>query len=201
MQDRVLSAPADPDFDRFYAFQAERPDEERWELIDGVYELNPSPIDYHQLIVKNILFRLEQFAIDTGDQWMVLPGLGIHLPFIKRTAPVPDVVVRPDGLTDTDYMDNPLVVFEVLSPSTRRKDLNFKRTYYSGLPSLLHYVAVEPKELFVRQFSRSSDWNERKLRKSNNVMTLPELGAKLPLADIYRRTGLLPVEAATKKSK
>jgi Uma2 family endonuclease len=97
-------------------------------------------------------------------------------------------------------MDNPLVVFEVLSPSTRRKDLNFKRTYYSGLPSLLHYVAVEPKELFVRQFSRTNDWNERKMRKANTVLSLPEIGAKLLLADIYRRTGLVPAEPTTKKS-
>lgn len=198
MQDRVFAPPADPDFDRFYAFQAERPDEERWELIDGVYELNSSAVDTHQMIVKNIIFRLEQIAINTGDRWMVIPGVGIHSQLIKRTAAIPDVLVRPEGLNDTDYMDNPLVIFEVLSPSTRRKDLNFKRTYYVGLPTLQHYVAVEPKELLVRQFSRANDWNERKLRKPTSALKLDEIGARLLLRDIYRLTGLAVAGAVQK---
>ena len=44
--------------EEFLAFTDTRPEEERWELIEGVPVLNPSPIDYHQMIVSNIVAYL-----------------------------------------------------------------------------------------------------------------------------------------------
>jgi hypothetical protein len=40
------------------AFTDTRPDEERWELIEGVPTLSPSPVDCHQIVCSNILFIL-----------------------------------------------------------------------------------------------------------------------------------------------
>jgi hypothetical protein len=46
--------------DEFLAFTETRPDEERWELIEGRPVLNPSPIDFHQIVVANIVTFLMQ---------------------------------------------------------------------------------------------------------------------------------------------
>ena len=44
--------------DEFYLFTDARPDEEKWELIDGEPVLNAAPSRLHQRIVKNILVAL-----------------------------------------------------------------------------------------------------------------------------------------------
>ena len=50
--------------EEFLAFTDTRPEEERWELIEGVPVLNPSPIDYHQIVVTNIVAFLVRAKID-----------------------------------------------------------------------------------------------------------------------------------------
>ena len=44
--------------EEFLAFTDTRPEEERWELIEGVPVLNPSPIDHHQIVVYQHRCRL-----------------------------------------------------------------------------------------------------------------------------------------------
>ena len=44
--------------EEFYAFTDARPDEEKWELIDGEPVLNAAPSPTHQLIVRNVVVAL-----------------------------------------------------------------------------------------------------------------------------------------------
>ena len=44
--------------EEFYAFTDARPDEEKWELIDGEPVLNAAPGNRHQLILGNIVAAL-----------------------------------------------------------------------------------------------------------------------------------------------
>ena len=44
--------------DEFYLFTDRRPDEEKWELIDGEPILNGSPSPIHQWILKNLIISL-----------------------------------------------------------------------------------------------------------------------------------------------
>ena|SRR5437899_1221358 len=44
--------------EEFYAFTDTRPDEEKWELIDGEPILNAAPSRMHQLIIRNVIFAL-----------------------------------------------------------------------------------------------------------------------------------------------
>ena len=48
--------------EEFYAFTDTRPDEEKWELIDGEPLLNPTPSYLHQKIVRNLLVLLDAAA-------------------------------------------------------------------------------------------------------------------------------------------
>ena len=60
-------------------------------------------------------------------------------------------MARPDVLVycgpkvrRTREVSNPTILVEVLSPSTRRRDHGVKREGYLALPSLLHYLIVDP---------------------------------------------------------
>src|SRR5262249_8978400 len=121
--------------DEFYAFTDTRPDEEKWELIDGEPVLNASPGKLHQRIVMNLAIALAGFQREANATWEVLPGLGVLVSNTKR--PEPDLLILPAAAPGPDLMrrdsDDVIVAFEVLSPSTLDRDLRWKRGAYTSL--------------------------------------------------------------------
>ena len=73
-----------------------------------------------------------------------------------ETAFEPDVVVScaevPDGL----LVPEPLIVVEVLSPSTRDKDFTVKLAGYAALPSVAHYLLVDTQRRLVVHHHRAA---------------------------------------------
>jgi Uma2 family endonuclease len=68
---------------------------------------------------------------------------------------VPDVlVVCPPPSPDVVEIDNPLIVVEVLSPSTMETDLSLKLDAYLSLPSLAHYLILDPVRRVVIHHAR-----------------------------------------------
>ncbi len=65
--------------EEFYAFTDTRPDEEKWELIEGEPVLNAAPSDMHQWIVKNVVLALGIRERELNAPWAVLPGLGVRV--------------------------------------------------------------------------------------------------------------------------
>ncbi len=78
------------------------------------------------------------------------------------------------------------------SPSTKKRDLRWKRTAYPRLPSLTHYVAVAQDAVEVIVFAREEDFAGRQLRSPDDAIELRPFGVSLSLAQIYlyRDTGL-----------
>ena len=77
----------------FFAFTDSRPDDERWELIDGEPVLNATPSFLHQEIAGNVLARLRSLALEQPRTWPPILGIGVRVS--DTTLPVPDVLVRP----------------------------------------------------------------------------------------------------------
>src|SRR3954471_3177602 len=101
--------------EEFLAFTDTRPDEERWELIEGEPILNPSPIDDHQMVVANIVAFLIRMKVEGGAPWFPLIGTGTRVPASANSLPQPDVMVKEHALSGTPVSDDALVLFEVLS--------------------------------------------------------------------------------------
>jgi Uma2 family endonuclease len=178
--------------DEFYEFTDRRPDEEKWELIDGEPILNAALSKLHQRIVMNVLMALGALERAQSASWEVLPGLGVRVSDTKR--PEPDIVIIPRSGASPDLGErdrsDPLVAFEVLSPSTEDRDLRWKRAAYTSLASLTHYVVIAQDAVEVVVFARDSAFAEKRLRSPNDSVEVPALGIALPLAEIYRDTGL-----------
>ncbi len=178
--------------EEFYAFTDTRPDEEKWELIDGAPVLNASPSELHQRIIKNLGFVLTLLERRHGTTWEVLPGLGVRVSATSR--PEPDLLIIPrSGLSaDPQHRDrnDVVIAFEILSPSTKDRDLRWKRTAYISLQSLTHYVVIAQDTVDVVVFARDAGFAERRLRALSDSLEIPALGISVPLAEIYRDTGL-----------
>jgi Uma2 family endonuclease len=102
----------------------------------------------------------------------------------------PDAMVVCQSNPPTDhFQDQPVVVIEVLSDSTRRADLGEKRDAYLMLPSLKVLIFVEPEKPSVSLHRRKSGggFSIEHHVGLDAVIPLPEIDAALALADLYDR--------------
>ena len=176
--------------EEFLAFTDTRPEEERWELVEGVPVLNPSPIDYHQIIVTNISGYLWRFKVEQGAPWFPLIGTGTRVPASEHSLPQPDVMVKERPPTGSPVSDDALALFEVLSKSNTKADQAWRRRVYASVPNCQHYITVSVKAADVSAFDRVSGWQQRTYTSFDDKLELPALGLSIPLADIYRWTHL-----------
>ena len=80
---------------------------------------------------------------------------------------------------------DPVVIFEVLSQGTARKDRTVKNREYAATASVRRYVMLEQAEVAGTMFERSGeDWVGHILTAAS-VIRMPEIGIELPLAELY----------------
>jgi Uma2 family endonuclease len=104
----------------------------------------------------------------------------------------PDVSVDCSGPRDPHafYIDEPKVIFEVLSPTTERIDMSEKLGNYLRLPSLVAYVLVGQFTPHVTIHRRAAEgWSMEFLGATTDTLALPEIDCTLPLTAIYERMG------------
>lgn len=174
----------------FLAFTQSRPDEERWELIEGVPVLNASPVNVHQIIIVNISTRLMVHKEKTGALWVPSLGIGTRVPVSPRSLPQPDLFVQEGPATWEHTTGDALVIFEILSRSNTKADRDWRRRVYASVPNCQHYITVSMKSAEVTSFDSATAWKTRTIKGLTANLDLAALGLSIPLADIYRYTPL-----------
>lgn len=98
----------------------------------------------------------------------------------------------PDGMVLCSRIDraatvvhDPVVVFEVLSPSTTSNDRIVKAREYQATPSVQRYVMLEQDSVGATVYARTRDSWTHEILIADSVLALPEIGVKLPLAELY----------------
>lgn len=120
-------------------------DGHRYELLDGALLVTPAPGTVHQVCAVAMADTLRRHR-RPGDVVLVAP---FDYVISSTTVLEPDVLVaRREDLGDANLPAKPLLVVEVLSPSTRRVDRSAKRLAYedAGVPA---YWMVDPDEVSV----------------------------------------------------
>ena len=192
-----VNAPSQPfsgtmDVDEFMAFLETRPDEEHWELIEGVAVMM-APASYaHQRINRNFCELLNSaFAARRLDLFAYFDA-GVRNPGVRNFQPQPDVVVVP-GVAGYDYYSERFqLVAEVLSPTNTRTEIGLKLRRYCEAPDNLYAVVIEPREFLVEIHAKSRDWQPAKLTRPDDTIAMPEFGLSCRVADLYRGTPLDP---------
>jgi Uma2 family endonuclease len=101
----------------------------------------------------------------------------------------PDAGVVCESNPPTDhYQDKPVVLIEVLSPSSKRTDMVEKRDAYLGISSLAAYLVIDPDQVHVT-LHRNVDGGPSSADyiSPDDMISLPEIDCTLTLADIYER--------------
>ena len=87
-----------------------------------------------------------------------------------------------------DTLLNPIVLVEVLSPSTEAYDRGEKFEHYQQLTSLREYILVSQDEVRVEHHRRQrTEWQPTEFRSLEDVLSLTSIDCELSLEDIYRR--------------
>jgi hypothetical protein len=178
--------------DEFYEFTDRRPDEEKWELIDGEPILNAAPSALHQWIVRNVLVALTLLERERSASWAILPSLGVRVSETNR--PEPDLVILPrTALRLTSKAATAVTRSRPSKCSRHRPKIATcvgSVPPYTSLASLTHYVVIAQDGVEVVVFPRDNGFAERRLRSLSDSVEVPAFGITLPLAEIYRGTGL-----------
>ncbi|MDX2204904.1 MAG: Uma2 family endonuclease [Hyphomicrobiaceae bacterium] len=130
-----------------------------------------------------------------GTQYVAAPELGVET---SDTIRYPDVVVVSGALSGTiRATTEPVLIVEVLSPSTIHTDLEAKPEEYASLPSLEAYIVLSPHDVAALAWVRGSD---RLFPASpteygaGGRITVPALGLSISLDDVYAGIALTPPE-------
>jgi Uma2 family endonuclease len=140
------------------------PDDERWELIDGVaYDMSPAPGFRHQMVSSELVAQLVAHLRDSSCRVLAAP-FDVRLPRGDEADDAIDTVVQPDLVVvcDKKKLDEkgckgaPDLVIEILSPSTSSKDLHEKYELYERV-GVKEYWIVHSLDRTVIVFRRDSD--------------------------------------------
>jgi Uma2 family endonuclease len=169
--------------------------DERYELVDGF----PVPLramagttDQHDAITVNLIGQLAtQLRGSNCRPKTADTAVRTKIKRVRR----PDVTIECSPLQRGSLeARNPIAVFEVLSPTTRKSDRTVKLQEYLKHPTLRLIVHIDPDVLDVVVFTRdgSSDWVDSRLDQVHECIEITDLGVSLRLADIYEGIPLDP---------
>jgi Uma2 family endonuclease len=170
----------------FLAWVQER--DERHELDDGHVVMMPGGTRGHALIIRRLAAALER-RLD-GTVWSTLTSdFGVDLG--PKTVRYPDLVVDVAGGALQDLTATaPVLIAEVISPSSATDDLGDKAAQYLRLAGLAAYLVLaqdEPKAwIWVRGDSGFPPGPE--VIGQDGAVRIPVLRIELPLAEIYGAT-------------
>jgi len=107
----------------------------------------------------------------------------------------PDLIVACGKAGEVErIVEEPTVVVEVTSPSTRATDRREKLEAYQRMPTLMAYVIVEQRRRQVFVYNRASkgEWSREEIVGSGEAV-IASLGARITLDEIYEDVPLPPL--------
>ncbi len=143
----------------------------------------------HTLITSNCVVQLSGqlrkrgCTVHASDLRVKIPATGLYT--------YPDViVVRGKPEFDDEHRDtvtNPILLVEVLSPSTQDYDRGAKFEQYRTIASLQEYVLVAQDKVHIEHFARQADgrWLLTETNRIEDQIELAKVGALLRVAEVY----------------
>ena len=118
-----------------------------------------------------------------GSEVKIQTGNGIRYPdaFVVCSSLVPSATVVKD----------PLVIFEILSEGSEKVDLVVKAAEYQAMPTVQRYIVLQQTRRVAMVYSRRGDgWDFAFVSGEGAMLNMPEIGIRVPLAEIYEDIAL-----------
>jgi Uma2 family endonuclease len=176
--------------DEFLAW-AMRQDKGRYELFDGRVVMQ-QPERWGHVARKGSIYVALLKAIELAKVSYFAATDGATVRIDTSAAFEPDALVAPLPFPGNDAIEvsNPVLVVEILSPSTAKRDLADKLAGYFKVPSIEHYLVLDPDEreiIWHRRAPGGTLHTPATLRKGTLRLNPP--GIELALADVFPPEG------------
>jgi len=171
----------------FDAFLDAQQDDALWELVAGRIVAMTNPTEAHEQIAGNIGAPLK-LAMDAKGCRAYQGGMSVQRSDRSDAIdkPRPDVVVRSGPFQGRTYITDPLVVVEVLSPSTIDTDRGDKLRFYKRLPTLRHIALVYQDQMRVEHYRKTdTGWIMEVLTRPDHSLRFEAIGFELKLERVY----------------
>jgi len=161
--------------------------ETRHEFIYGEVFAMAGASDRHNIIIGNIYSNLRFHLRNSYCQPF---SENMKLKADAQTFYYPDVIVACDEPPKSAYYrEEPVLLVEVLSPTTERTDRKEKLAVYKNIVSLREYLIVSQEKISVEVHRKLADetWQTEIYDETDAEIMLDSIDFNLPLAEIYRR--------------
>ncbi len=178
--------------DEFLRWSARQP-EGRYELFDGVPVrqshdgVSMQAETLRHVRVKGSVNRTLWSAVQASGAPCEVLTDGATVKIDATTSFVPDVVVACGSLTDANSLtvDNPVVVVEVLSQGTAKRDFRDKLEGYGHVQSIRHYLILDPDKPLVIHHARQREGGFLTRLLSDGDLRLDPPGLAIPIAAFF----------------
>ena len=162
------------------------PDDERWEIIEGVaYNMSPAPKVKHQNIASNFHIKLK-----TDPANRCYTGIApTDVVFDEFNVIQPDVFVvcNRDRITENNIQGAPDLIVEVVSPATELKDRREKKALYEKA-GVKEYIIVFPDREYVERYSlKNRSYGAPDIFNWNEVLNLYSLEMEINLCEVFEK--------------
>jgi len=161
----------------------------RYEFVDGEIYAMAGASDTHHRISANLFIKLDAHLANSRCEAFMAE---MKLRADEKTFYYPDVFVSCDKIKKSKfYREEPILIIEVVSPSTSQTDRREKLRAYQQIPSVQEYVVVEQEKIHIELHRRQPDgrwityfYNENDM---DEEIEFQSVDLKITLDEIYRR--------------
>lgn len=179
----------------FDAYIESIPNGKDFELIDGAPMLMGNPTEVHEQIAMNIAGALKP-QMDARNCRTYAGNMRVQASSdaAGKDKFKPDVLVRCGPVSTNTYVLDPVVIVEVLSPSTMDRDRGIKLAFYKQLPTAQHIVLAYSDQMRVEHYVRTgSGWECRVLTHSDSILEFEAVEFSTMLDEVYRDVPFEPI--------
>lgn len=169
--------------------ELERAAMDKHEFIDGAMVAMSGGSPLHSRIATNLIRNL---PMKNGGRNCEIHGSDLRVSaHWSRLITYPDVTVVcgkmefADNRRDT--VTNPVLLVEVLSPSTENHDRGKKAHLYRGIPSLKEFLLISQKPVDIDHYRRGENgiWQIETISSMEASLELESLGCSFPVSGVY----------------
>ncbi len=163
----------------------------RHEYFNGKLFEMPGETLLHNEICINVLVLLRSMLISKG--WKVYMESSKVKIESEDIYLYPDLIVRKDELSapaaslNKYIINNPVLIAEILSDTTRKYDSTDKFILYQKKSSLQYYLLIEPEKQVVIFYEKddNGEWSAKTFTELTETIGLSKLDAEISLSNIY----------------
>lgn len=158
----------------------------RYELVGGFPVAMAPGAETHGELAVRVSSRISA-ALTTRRPCRVISEAGIVRPDRADTFFVADIAVTcaPRG-PRRQYLEAPILIVEILSPSTEIRDRRFKVPAYHAIDAVQEVLLVGSDARYAELYRRAGEqWTVEILQTDEQTIRLTSVGAEIPLAELY----------------